>query len=225
MPDFPDDDDDDDLPPARRKRTTSDAERKEQKVQSDIKMLLEEYTLSHDSEEAGQCIKELQSPAHHPQVVKCALRMSVETKQEDRDLLSKLFADLKEGEVLTTKDFRRGFALILGEVEQLDEDISPYASRTIGRMIGRAIVDDVITTKFFETPALQPLVPSGKALRIVVEAIRVVAQDMDTEELKSFSQSSNIDFFKFLTEDKRNPEYLATYLKEQLASQADVFIR
>jgi programmed cell death protein 4 len=59
-----------------------------------VDMLLQEYLLSKDLKEATRCVKELQSPHFHDEVVKRAIVISLdksaELRQDMRDLLAYL---------------------------------------------------------------------------------------------------------------------------------------
>ncbi|KAL6061260.1 Eukaryotic translation initiation factor 4 gamma 2 [Balamuthia mandrillaris] len=182
-------------------------------------MLLEEYLCSHDGEEAGECLKDMDAPDFHPEVVKKALVLTIERKEAERQLISKLLMELKNSDLLSPDAIAQGFRLALATVEELEVD-NPYAAQYMGDFIGHAVLDDCLPMSFLLDAALESLVPSGKALVIAAEAFGTIAKEVTQEELQTLYKESNIDFMKFMREEDRNMDYLLKFLKEKTSKNS-----
>jgi translation initiation factor 4G len=198
-------------------KTTQPAfsEEKLKQLDNDAEMLLEEYILSYDEVEAGECIKELKAPEFHYKVVSKAVAKAVERKEEQRKLISKLLFQLHtEHNILSAEAIAQGFADVLQTIEEVDVD-SPKASSYLGNLIGQAVLDEILPLSFLNS-GLDHLIPSGKALKIASEAFRIIANRTNPEEMAIMCKESGLDFMRFLSEENRNLDYLSKYLREQV---------
>lgn len=72
-------------------------------------MTLEEYLSSADVNEAVTCLKELNAPSYHPDVVERAVGLGLEKKERDRLAISKLFSALAKDGLFTPDQFEKGY--------------------------------------------------------------------------------------------------------------------
>ncbi|ELR15137.1 MIF4G domain containing protein [Acanthamoeba castellanii str. Neff] len=191
------------------------SEEKIKQLDNDAEMLLEEYILSYDELEAGECIKELKAPEYHYKVVSKAVAKAIERKEEQRKLISKLLFQLHtEQNILSAESIAQGFADVLQAIEEVDVD-SPKASSYLGNLIGQAVLDEILPLSFLNS-GLDHLIASGKALKIASEAFRIIADRTNPEEMGIMCKESGLDFMRFLSEENRNLDYLSKYLREQV---------
>jgi len=111
--------------------------RKTNELKVSIDMLLEEYLLSENYEEAKVCVKELNCPFYYHEVVKRAINLSLDKGEEDRLKISALFNHLFKEEVVSTEQFKKGFDRIFSMVPELVLDI-PLALKFLDEFTSRA---------------------------------------------------------------------------------------
>ncbi|KAL5703543.1 MA3 DOMAIN-CONTAINING TRANSLATION REGULATORY FACTOR 2 [Ranunculus cassubicifolius] len=91
-------------------------------VKARIKNLLIEYVSSGDKMEAFRCIKDLQVPFYHHEIVKRALIMAMENRQSEDILLEFLKEASAEG-VINSSQMTKGFGRLIDMVDDLSLDI------------------------------------------------------------------------------------------------------
>jgi len=111
--------------------------RKTTELKVSIDLLLEEYLLSENYEEAKDCVKELKSPFYYHEVVKRGINLSLDKREEDRLKISALFNHLYEEEVVSGEQFKKGFDRIFALVPELVLDI-PLALKYLDEFANRA---------------------------------------------------------------------------------------
>jgi hypothetical protein len=120
----------------------------DEELEKRTNLILEEYLSSGDFKEVEQCIKELGAPHHHPKIIEAAIVLTLDKRQKDRDLISKLFSELSP-EIFSEADFVKGFKLLTEYIDELDIDI-PSASTMLGSIVGRAVVDNCLSLALAE---------------------------------------------------------------------------
>jgi len=111
--------------------------RKTNELKVSIDLLLEEYLLSENYEEAKVCVKELNCPFYYHEVVKRAINLSLDKGEEDRLKVSALFNHLFKEEVVSAEQFKKGFNRIFALVPELVLDI-PLALKYLDEFTSRA---------------------------------------------------------------------------------------
>ncbi|XP_021003270.1 programmed cell death protein 4 [Parasteatoda tepidariorum] len=89
-------------------------------------LLLKEYLCSGDSDEACRCIRELEVPHFHHELVYEALIMVIEDMRDSSmDLMCKLFQVLASSMIVTPDQMTRGFLRVYGEMPDIVIDVPP----------------------------------------------------------------------------------------------------
>ncbi|CAI7916629.1 unnamed protein product [Closterium sp. NIES-53] len=87
-----------------------------------IKQLLAEYVVSAERGEACRCIRELNLPFFHHEVVKAALIMAMENKPKEAALLSLLQEAAQEG-LISASQVSKGFGRVFQNIDDLALDV------------------------------------------------------------------------------------------------------
>mmetsp|Transcript_31497 Transcript_31497/g.58649 ORF Transcript_31497/g.58649 Transcript_31497/m.58649 type:complete len:378 (+) Transcript_31497:90-1223(+) len=114
---------------------------KEMKVAVDL--LIQEYVLSGDVDEASRCIKELSASYFHHEVVKRGVSQVLDKSEDSQLQLSRLFTHLSANEIISAEQFSKGFARIYESMSDLSLDI-PNARPLTDAIKARAIADKVL---------------------------------------------------------------------------------
>ncbi|GJP39387.1 hypothetical protein CLOM_g23763 [Closterium sp. NIES-68] len=101
-----------------------------------IKQLLAEYVVSGERGEACRCIRELNLPFFHHEVVKAALIMAMENKPKEAALLSLLQEAAQEG-LISASQVSKGFGRVFQNIDDLALDV-PSAPDDLQRMVAHA---------------------------------------------------------------------------------------
>eukprot|EP01026_Neomeris_dumetosa_P035830 TRINITY_DN2880_c0_g1_i2.p1 TRINITY_DN2880_c0_g1~~TRINITY_DN2880_c0_g1_i2.p1 ORF type:complete len:567 (-),score=105.96 TRINITY_DN2880_c0_g1_i2:477-2108(-) len=108
-----------------------------------------EYFSSQDVNEVVRRLEELDEPGLHHIFVKQAIRLALDRKSRERELVSELLSDLFP-QVIPADQMSMGFLRLLASVEDLVLDI-PEAVQLLALFLGRAIVDEALTPAFLQT--------------------------------------------------------------------------
>ncbi|KAE8735444.1 Eukaryotic translation initiation factor isoform 4G-1 [Hibiscus syriacus] len=101
--------------------------------------LLEEYFSVRLLDEALQCVEELGSPSHHPEVVKEAISIALEKIPPCVEPVSKLIEYLFIKKVLTTRDIGTGCLLYGALLDDIGIDL-PKVPNNFGEITGKLIL-------------------------------------------------------------------------------------
>ncbi|KAE8726267.1 Eukaryotic translation initiation factor isoform 4G-2 [Hibiscus syriacus] len=101
--------------------------------------LLEEYFIVRLLDEALQCVEELGSPSHHPEVVKEAISIALEKIPPCVEPVSKLIEYLFIKKVLTARDIGTGCLLYGALLDDIGIDL-PKAPNNFGEITGKLIL-------------------------------------------------------------------------------------
>ncbi|KAL2503755.1 MA3 domain-containing protein [Abeliophyllum distichum] len=101
-----------------------------------INNLLIEYVVSGDVKEACRCIKDLNVPYFHHEIVKRAVIMAMEKRQAENCLLDLLKRASEEG-LINSSQISKGFGRIIDSVDDLSLDI-PNAKVILQSLISKA---------------------------------------------------------------------------------------
>lgn len=109
--------------------------------------LLAEYSVSEDLDEFIRSLIELRGNIWHFELVRRAVTLAMERNPRERELISRLLAQLSQRKVLTTNQAEKGFERLLELADDIQLDI-PQTKDFLARFIARAVVDEVITPAF-----------------------------------------------------------------------------
>lgn len=183
----------------------------EEELQERVDSLLEEYLQSQEIEEAGLCVKELNSPSSHFQVVYKGLCFAIEKKDKEVNLMMKLFTYLFHEKILQDVDFLKGFESILEQLEDFEIDI-PYAPQFVCKFLANGLLNGYLSMSFLQH-AFDHLRSgdSQKPIKLVLDTLSH-GLEKDKESLKQKYQSSPLDLLHLLPEKGQGPEALKQFL-------------
>eukprot|EP00005_Dracoamoeba_jomungandri_P002990 CAMPEP_0174257474 /NCGR_PEP_ID=MMETSP0439-20130205/6602_1 /TAXON_ID=0 /ORGANISM="Stereomyxa ramosa, Strain Chinc5" /LENGTH=893 /DNA_ID=CAMNT_0015340569 /DNA_START=29 /DNA_END=2710 /DNA_ORIENTATION=+ len=188
------------------------------KVLGDINLLIEEYLFTFDEGEAELCLKDIDNPDLHFKFVQRCFEIGASKKEEERDLIAKLLAHMSEESICTEEHIHKGITATLHNLERTLEDI-PFAIKFIGKQLGQAIVDSVITLDFFQNAFTEEQIENNIALAMATQATTTIASQMEQDELQALYRDADLDLLQLTPSANRNPEYLKKYLEEQINSE------
>lgn len=144
-------------------------------VKGRINNLLTEYISSGDKKEAYRCIKDLNVPFFHHEIVKRTIIMAMENQQSRRRLLDLLKVAAEEG-LINSSQISKGFSRIIDIIDDLSLDI-PNANKMLQALISEAASDGWLSAS-----SLKPLPPGKKVIGDgVAKAFKLKAQSMIKE--------------------------------------------
>jgi programmed cell death protein 4 len=112
-----------------------------------VDQLLLEYLVSHQVEEAARCVKQLNAPLFHHELVKRLLVIALEKSADDRQHLSTLLQYLMEEDIVSQKQFVKGFDRTFSILSDLVLD-TPNAQTLVKEFADRAIADCVLPKSY-----------------------------------------------------------------------------
>ena len=107
---------------------------------------MREYLLSGQKTEAARCVKELNAPQFHAEIVKRAVVVAMDHDEVKRNSMSDLLRHLHQTELLSSKQICMGFERLCALIDDLILD-TPHAQRIITEFIQRAITDGMIAPR------------------------------------------------------------------------------
>uniref|UniRef100_A0A8C9RDW2 Programmed cell death protein 4 n=1 Tax=Scleropages formosus TaxID=113540 RepID=A0A8C9RDW2_SCLFO len=110
-------------------------------------LLLKEYVLSGDAAEAERCLRELEVPHFHHELVYEAIVMVLESKGEKiSEMILQLFKSLWESSVITVDQTRRGFERVYSDIAEINIDV-PCAYSALEQFVEKCFTGGVIDKK------------------------------------------------------------------------------
>lgn len=129
--------------PAALVQSDDDDETYLNSLKSEIKMLLTEYLSSGDIDEAILCVKRLDAPHYHHEVVKRAVVLAMDGRQRQRAMMSTLLFELHARSVLSGVQIALGFRRLAQEVNDLELD-TPGAGKVLQVFFDQAVRDGIL---------------------------------------------------------------------------------
>ncbi|KAL7085619.1 hypothetical protein ACP275_14G291100 [Erythranthe tilingii] len=123
-------------------------------LKAKINDLLVEYVVSGDVTEASRCIKNLNVPHFHHEIVKRAVLMAMEKKQAESRLLELLKRSSEEG-LINSSQISKGFSRIIDSVDDLSLDI-PNAKVLLQSLISKAASEGWLCASSLKSLSLHP---------------------------------------------------------------------
>jgi hypothetical protein len=111
-------------------------------LKAEIKLLLTEFMSSGDLDEAVECVKRLDAPHFHHEVVKRAVVLALDGRQRQRAMMSALLAELHGRTVMSSDQIMLGFKRLKEEMDDLELD-TPGASRVVRVFFEQAVRDGI----------------------------------------------------------------------------------
>jgi len=139
-------------------------------VEQAINNILQEYFVNTDTKEAVRALLQLLKGTDFlSKIVEVGISNSLEKKDKERDLVSKLFGQLCAKGKLTEQQFAKGLKTIVDSINELEIDI-PQASKLVAHFIASAVADKCISMGTLENTVglpdkLKPLVTESLELK------------------------------------------------------------
>jgi programmed cell death protein 4 len=112
-----------------------------------IDQLLQEYLLSRQLDEANRCIRELNAPHFHHEIVKRAVTQALDKPEEQRQAMSSMLSYLVAEDVISHQQVLQGFRRVNSLVPELMLD-TPSAPVLVAEFVARAIQDGILPADF-----------------------------------------------------------------------------
>lgn len=104
-----------------------------------MQLLLKEYIVSGELQEAVRCLQELEVPHFHHELVSEAVLMAIEDMGEKtQDLISKLLQSLCSSGIVTVDQLKNGFMRIYGQLDDIVLD-TPLAYQNLERFVTKSV--------------------------------------------------------------------------------------
>jgi translation initiation factor 4G len=184
-----------------------------EKAEEETKLILEEFLSSGDAEEAAVCVRELNCPDFHPDIIQWMILELMEKKDRDRERVGTLFKSVIEKGVMTSEQFAKGTQRVLETLADIVIDI-PAAWKHVANIIGQSISDAILPVTFLNHSFdhLVGVGPApGLAAQMAAEVFRIIGDnkaDPSEKELRSLLP-------KFFKPENRNESYLVKFLEEK----------
>jgi len=108
-----------------------------------VDMLMQEYLLSKDLDEATRCVRELKSPHFHHEVVKRAIVNSLDKSPEDHEAMRRLLSHLSTEEIISKQQIMAGMKRVCEVAPDLTLD-TPNAGQIIEEFVSKLHESGVI---------------------------------------------------------------------------------
>ncbi|XP_072335620.1 programmed cell death protein 4b isoform X3 [Scyliorhinus torazame] len=142
---------------------TGGGQRPVEQLVQEIDMLLKEYQVSGDVAEAEHCLRELEVPHFHHELVYKAIVMVLESTGEVTfKMILKLLQSLWESSIITVDQMNRGFERVYKEIPDIHLDV-PQAYTVMEQFVEQCHQMDIIVKQ------LRDLCPSRGRKRFVSE--------------------------------------------------------
>lgn len=120
---------------------TGGGNRPVQSLIKQIRLILQEYLVSGDLDEAQRCLRELEVPHFHHEFVYEALVMAIEDMHEAAILsLVKLLKASDQSAIVTPQQMQRGFERVYSEMSDIVIDV-PAAYSVLEKIVNRCVQD------------------------------------------------------------------------------------
>jgi len=103
-------------------------------MKEEINTLLEEYLVSQDQSEADRCVRKLNAPSFHFQIVKQAIRLALSKNETDKKKLAELLGFFVNTGLISATHVEQGFALSFASLNDLKLD-HPNAPATLNELV------------------------------------------------------------------------------------------
>ncbi|XP_015782406.1 LOW QUALITY PROTEIN: eukaryotic translation initiation factor 4 gamma 2-like [Tetranychus urticae] len=172
--------------------------------------ILSNFLSSSDMDTAVSDIQNLKIPKNYQSdVLVNIIKRTLDKTESDRELVSKLLLQLKNGSVLDTNVFFSAFKDLLNHMGDVEIDI-PWVKSYVAGFLARAIVDGLITLK-----DVYDVVEGGQYYPLLLLCLQTLHQTKGQEWLTKTFNDNKINLLNTLPEIDREKERLADILKER----------
>lgn len=112
-------------------------------LKAEIKLLLGEYLLSKDLAEAARCVKAMNCPSFHHEIVKRGVMLALDGEEEARIAMASFFAFAVDQDVVSRQQIEKGFNIVLKSLPDARLD-TPRADSYVDGFIKRAVADNIL---------------------------------------------------------------------------------
>jgi hypothetical protein len=104
------------------------------RLKEEASLLIAEYLTTGDNAEADKCVRKLNAPSFHFQLVRQALRMALSAKEEDRKKILELLAFFHSTGLIVSEHMSQGFRTCKDALNDIKLDI-PTAPSTFDKIV------------------------------------------------------------------------------------------
>lgn len=175
-----------------------------EKIKQQCDQLIQEYGQAHDYKEACRCVEELKGPDCRAQVVRSAIEIGLEAKEENLLLtltLLEMMSTTTEGisQLICDKDFEIGVHEFFHWF--IEEDFAtdfPNAGSQIGKMLAYWIVKGCASLELLKNPIFDNLKQIGQAKLLVGSLIQELCIQKDAEEVLADWNTASLTLRNFV---------------------------
>ena len=150
-----------------------------------MQLLLKEYIVSGELEEAVRCLQELEVPHFHHELVYEAILMAIEDMGEKtQELISKLLKSLSSSAIVSVDQLRNGFTRIFRELDDIVLD-TPLAYQNLERFVSKC-VDFIPRELVLKCPSRSVICPSPLSCTPVSRILMMMCNDLSSRGRKRF---------------------------------------
>lgn len=113
-------------------------------LKEEIKMMLEEFLSSSDMDEVCVCVKRLNVPHFHHEIIKRAIVIAMDKKDREKAMMSSLFAEMYAREIISAQQMTLGFQRLYEALPDLELD-TPGATKILEIFATQALKDGCLT--------------------------------------------------------------------------------
>jgi len=117
------------------------------RLKEETALLLEEFLETGDLVEADKCVRNLNAPSFHFQLVKQAVRSALQKNEEDRKKILSLLAAFSKSDLISADHMGRGFEVCHESLADIQLDI-PEAPKIFGELATVGNSEGWLTKKF-----------------------------------------------------------------------------
>jgi len=123
------------------------------RLKEEASLLIQEFNVNGDFEEADRAVRKLNAPSFHPQLVKQAIRIALQSSETQSDptnqmrRISSLLAYLSKEGLVSTDHISRGFQLTHSSIKDIQLDI-PHADQLLTKFIEIAKSDSYLPSDY-----------------------------------------------------------------------------
>ncbi|XP_021848405.2 MA3 DOMAIN-CONTAINING TRANSLATION REGULATORY FACTOR 2-like isoform X2 [Spinacia oleracea] len=164
-------------------------------IKAKISTLLTEFVVSGDKKEACRCIKELNVPYFHHEIMKRALLIAMEKRKAEGKILELLRMTAEEG-LINSSQINKGFNRMIDTIDDLSLDI-PNARRILQSLISKCASEGWLPVSSLKSFSIEPKKRSleeGAAKSFKSKAQAIIQEyflSRDTMEVYNCLESEN----------------------------------
>jgi len=138
-------------------------------LKSEVKLLLGEYLISKDLAEAVRCVKAMNCPSFHHEIVKRGVMLTLDGDEEGRVAMASFFAFAVGQGVISTVQMEKGFRILLAALPDARLD-TPRADSFLDEFIKRAVADSILRPEWITAVAEAAAAEAGAGAEAGAEA-------------------------------------------------------